>query len=319
MKYVTVFVTIILSSSGLNSEEIQKRKIRPGNHGFSIRVGNIDRSYIVHVPKNYDGKTSVPLLIMFHGAGGTGRVAMKETGLAEKSDKEGFLAVFPEGSRPDQTRRARFRDNQQTWNDGSNRKNVGATQSGVDDVAFVNALIDDITLRFSVDRKRIYASGFSNGSSMAYRVARELSDRIAAIATSSGADWLDKVTPSRPVSVLFITGTADTLTPVEGGDQTFMGKVVGRKPPVIEQMQKWAKILGCTTGPKVFIDSNGVKAMSWGGGKEGSEVVLYLIDGMGHTWAGGMSTLPERAVGKTSDKIIANDVIWDFFKKHPVK
>lgn len=289
---------------------------KPGNYTRELTVNGLKRTYLVHVPTRHDNKQSIPIVIMFHGAGGTSQIAMQETKWNEKADREGFLAVFPDGTRPDPSKRARFRDNPQSWNDGSNRKNVDATQRKVDDSAFVNAMIDDLILHFPVDQNRIYATGFSNGSSMAFRIGRELSSRIAAIASASGTDWLDKPV-SRPVSMMYITGTADTLNPIEGGEQTLLGRVVGKKPSVQEQIQKWVEMLGCSHSQHVIRDKDGVKGIAYGPCREGSEVVYYTIKGMGHTWAGGMSTLAEFMVGDTSDKLIANDVIWEFFKRHP--
>jgi len=290
-----------------------------GDYTQEIVVNGLKRSYLVHVSVNYNNKKPIPVVIMFHGAGGTGQVAMKETGWDKKADQENFLAVFPDGTRPDPSKRARFRDNPQTWNDGSNRANVGATQRRIDDIAFVNALIDDLISRFSVDQHRIYATGFSNGSSMAFRVGRELSNRIAAIAPASGSDWLDKPSISRPISLLYITGTADSLNPMNGGEQKLLGRVIGKKPSVQEQIQKWVEMLGCPRSHQVIMDKDGVKGIAYGPCKEGSEVVYYTIEGMGHTWAGGKSVLPAFMVGATSDKINANDIIWEFFQKHPKK
>ena len=130
-----------------------------GNHSLSIKVDNMERHYIVHVPKGYDAQKFVPVVMMFHGGGGTGTAAMNETRWAEKSDQSGFLAVFPEASRPDMSKPANFRMNPQTWNDGS-----GRFQSGVDDVKFVSSMIDDLGTRFIIDHKRIYSTGFSNGA-----------------------------------------------------------------------------------------------------------------------------------------------------------
>ncbi|MBF0476058.1 MAG: hypothetical protein HQK59_09535, partial [Deltaproteobacteria bacterium] len=166
-------------------------------------------------------------------------------GLSGKADQEKFLAVFPEGSRPNPLIRARFMGNPQTWNDGSNRSNVGATQRKVDDVGFVNALIDDLISRFRVDEHRIYATGFSNGASMVFRLGRELSRRLAAIAPVAGSDWMMQTMVARPISLLYITGDADPLNPINGGDMLLGWRVIGYKKPVREQIQRWVTMLGC--------------------------------------------------------------------------
>lgn len=247
--------------------------------------------------------------------------AMRETGWTKKAEKEGFLAVFPEGTREDPTAPARFATNGQTWNDGSNRSLVGAVLRKVNDVEFVERMMDDLLGRFAVDKNRVYATGFSNGASMAFRVGRELSQSMAAIAPVAGSDWSDQETIDRPVSMLYMTGTADPLNPMEGGEIRIVRKMLGlgNKPPVADLIQKWIRLLGCQSDSHVLYEKDGVRGIGYGPGKDHSEVVLYTIEGMGHTWPGGISLLPERMVGKTSNKIKATDIIWDFFEKHPIK
>jgi polyhydroxybutyrate depolymerase len=177
-----------------------EQRLGPGDHSLTLKVGELDRRYIVHVPPSYDGKKPVPVVIMFHGGGGTGRWAMPESGWPQKADKEGFLAVFPDATPPDPTKPSRFSSNGQIWNDGSGRFHAG--QKNMPDVAFINAMIDDLIARFTVDRRRIYATGFSNGASMTFRVGVELSARIAAIAPIAGALWIKQPKLDRPVSLL---------------------------------------------------------------------------------------------------------------------
>jgi polyhydroxybutyrate depolymerase len=241
---------------------------------------------------------------------------MTETGWTAKADQKRFLVVFPEGARSDPSRPARFTTNPQTWNDGSSRPIVGEAERKIDDVGFINALIDDMITRFKVDEHRIYATGFSNGASMTFHIGRELSERITAIAPVAGSDWLEQPMLGRPVALLYITGTADPLNPIEGGEITLGSRAAGKKPPVRAFIRKWAEMLGCPLQSDVVHSRNGVSSVAYGPCKEASEVVLYTVEGMGHTWPGGRSLLPERLVGKTSDKINANDVIWEFFQKH---
>jgi polyhydroxybutyrate depolymerase len=147
--------------------------------------------------------------------------------------------VFPEGTSPDASRPGRFRDNPQTWNDGSKRPNVGAAIRGVPDIEFVSAMLADLKVLFSVDERRIYATGFSNGASMAFRVARELSPIIAAAAPVAGSDWLNETNPECPVPLLYITGTADPLNPVRGGEIYIGQRAFGTKPATQEMIGKW--------------------------------------------------------------------------------
>jgi polyhydroxybutyrate depolymerase len=243
---------------------------------------------------------------------------MWETGWGEKADKESFLAVFPEGTPPDPSRPARFRDNPQTWNDGSKRPNVGAVHRDVADMEFVAAMLADLQVRFSVDKRRIYATGFSNGASMTFRVARELSTTIAAAAPVAGADWLDVKTPARPVPLLYITGTADPLNPVGGGEIRIGPKAFGTKPATQEMIGKWLNMLSYPVERRVVYHKDGATGIAYGCPGDDAEVVLYTIEGHGHHWPGGKSALPKSLAGNNTAKLKATDVIWEFFKRHPI-
>ncbi len=293
----------------------QPQRLGPGDHSLVIKAGSLERRYIVHVPPSYDGKTPSPVVMMFHGAGGTARGAMRQTGWISKADEAGFLVVFPEGMSRDPSRPARFKGNPQIWNDGSGRGQAG--QRHIDDVSFARALIDDLLSRLAVDKLRIYATGFSNGASMTFRVGAELSSRIAAIAPVAGHLWLNNPKLDRPVSMIYLIGTEDPLIPFEGSEVRMSNGRIHKKPPVRETVLTWAKMLGCELQPKVVYDKDGVKGTAYGPCKERSQVIFYTIADMGHTWPGGKSRLPEWMVGKTTDKLKATDVIWEFFQKHP--
>ena len=300
----------------LKENSMNSQKLTAGDHRYRITVDGREREYLVYLPPAYDGRNPVPVVIMFHGGGGTARAAARETRWSRKADKENFLMVFPEGSRPDPSKPADFRTNGQTWADGSSRFN-----SEVDDVGYIRAMIDDLKTHFNLDDKRIHATGFSNGASMTYRVAYELSDTIASAAPVSGALWLEGQGPKRPVPILYITGDSDPLNPLEGGYPRLLigGRALGgrKKPPVMGQLEKWADWLSCANTGRVVSDQNGVKKTVWGGCAENSEVIYYVVQGMGHTWPGGISLLPEEWVGPRTDKMSANDIIWEFFGKHP--
>lgn len=291
----------------------------PGSHTLAVTVNGLERTYLVHVPAAYKPQTPSAVVIMLHGGGGTGRAALWETGWADKSEKEGFLAVFPNAMARDPARPSHFSRNPQLWNDGSDRFYPG--QKAPDDVRFIAALLDDLSARFSVDERRIFVTGFSNGASMSFRVGAELSQRIAAIAPVAGALWFDIPAVQPPVSLCYITGTADPLNLIEGGVPKLAtgasDKVRAKpKPPVRDSILKWARAIGCPVEPTATTDANGVRTETYASGKDGAEAVYIAVEGLGHTWAGGRSILPEIMVGKTSNKINATEVIWEFFQKH---
>ena len=242
---------------------------------------------------------------------------MEMTEMPAKADEAGFLAVFPDGTAPFLSKPANFGTNPQTWNDGSGRGHSG--RRNINDVGFIDAMIDDISATFNVDPQRIYATGLSNGASMSFRLGVELSQRIAAIAPVAGHFWIDDPRSSRPVPMLYTTGTDDPLNPIEGGPISIpWWDYSDVKPPVQDAIMKWVKMIGCPAEPDVIYDKNGVKAVAYRPCRENTEVIYYTVEGLGHHWPGGRGELylPESIVGRPSDKLIANDVIWDFFRKH---
>jgi len=291
-----------------------------GNHDESIDVGTgankMTRTFIVHVPPGFDGKSKVPVVIMLHGAGGSGAGAMPETGWDAKAEREGFIAVFPDGTPPRPALPARFLLNPRLWDDGSGRGAIAAGK--VDDVGFISAMIDYLETRYAADPERIYCTGFSNGASMTFSVGLNLSNRIAAIAPVSGHLWYRDKQLSYPVPLLFIIGTKDPLNPIDGGKVALPWGITEDSPPIEDSLKEWERMLGC--GPEVqTARGNGVMEITYNECDRGGEVEYYRVRGLGHIWPGGTNRLPERWVGKPSDDLNATDVIWDFFKAHPRK
>ena len=288
----------------------------------SVTVSGIERHALVHVPAGKDGKTPLPLVLMFHGMGGTAEASIMETGWVAKSDAAGFIVAFPEATRPDMSKPPKFGSNNQAWNDGSARFHAG--ELNIPDVALIAALLERLETMFAVDRQRVFATGFSNGASMVFRVGLELSERIAAIAPVSGAFWIDDSRLSQPVSLLYITGTKDPLNPMEGGTpkmasgSEFKGAPEKAKPPVRENARKWANLIGASPDPTPLSGTpDGVATFVHDGGRDGTEVIFTTIADHGHIWPGGRNLLPEFIVGKSSQRLNATDVIWEFFKSHP--
>jgi polyhydroxybutyrate depolymerase len=280
----------------------------PGDHKRTLTVDDLQRTYLVHVPKSYDPKIATPVVLALHGAAMNGPMMVWFSGLNEKADQEGFVVVYPSG-----TGTSPFL----TWNAGGFWKRMGGK---ADDVDFIGKLLDDLGTVVTVDEKRVYACGMSNGAMMCYRLAAELSDRIAAVAPVAGTIVVQESKPKRPVSVIHFHGTADPLVPFDPAkDKKAM---VVRFKSVEDSIQTWVKLDGCDKKPKVDIlskdgDDLKVTRTTYGGGKEGTEVVLVQIEGGGHTWPG--MPPPVAFLGKSAMNISANDLMWDFFKKHPRK
>lgn len=282
----------------------------PGNHTLSLAVGGLQRSAIVHVPPRYDRGIPMPVVLAFHGGGANADNMVRFSGLDEKADEAGFIAVYPNGT-------GRF-GRILTFN-GGNCCGQAAT-NGVDDVEFTRRLLDDVAAVCTIDPKRVFATGMSNGGIMAYRLAAELSDRIAAIAPVSGPMGTKGCSPKRPVSVIHFHGTADEFAPFQGG----RGKGLSGTDffSVPGSIAAWVEADGCgpqpvtSTLPDTAADGTTVRRETYGPGRDGAEVVLIAIEGGGHTWPGREPRLA--SLGKSTRDISANDLMWEFFQRHPL-
>jgi len=281
---------------------------------LKLAVSGREREALVYVPSGYDGHRPLPLVLLFHGAAGTARAMMRTTGWVEKAEREGFIAVFPEGTRPD-PRRPPLLSNPQTWDDGSGHF-LGRAE-GVDDVGFVRALLDALSEAFVLDAERVYAAGFSNGGSFVFRLGVELSEHLAAIAAVAGVFWPTERRPRRPVPLIYFLGEADPLVPPGGGRVRLPSGEEIEMPPVAESLERWARLLGCPDKPRLTQPQGGVRLYRCGPCREGTELRAYFIQGLGHVWPGGTTLLPEAWVGPSRSPIRATDLIWEFFTRYP--
>lgn len=167
------------------------------------------RPYMHRVPSSYDPARPMPLVILLHGYGASGMVQAGYLNLLAATATEGFLLAYPDGTMDESGRRF--------WNATNGCCNFGGVE--VDDVAYVDAVIDDMRAQYNVDPRRIFIVGHSNGGFMAHRYACDRAGRIAGIVSLAGAAWSDpaRCTPSRPVSVLQVHGTADEVIRFTGG------------------------------------------------------------------------------------------------------
>jgi polyhydroxybutyrate depolymerase len=259
----------------------------------SLRLGGVERSYYEHVPAGL--KPGAPLLFVLHGAGGSGQFAVTRYRWQAKADAEGFVVVGPDASPTFADRAPSFALNPRAWNDGSGRGTPNIR--GSEDVAFIAALIEAQARRHGIDRGRVYATGFSSGAGMTQRLGQELTDRIAAIAPVAGI--MIALVPSlpRPMPVLYVSGDADPLNPVEGGEITLPWGGRYPKEKLQTLMERWRVLNGCQ-GPPTLTTAPSLRIQSWTACRGAVEVRYVLIEGHGHEWPGGeKSRLPRRQVG----------------------
>ncbi len=295
---------VVLSLLSMRS---QGDELKAGDHVLSLKAGEQARTYLLHLPPAYDGKRLLPLVIVLHGGGGNAPGVARMTGFSEKSDKEGFVVVYPNGS-------GRLKNRLLTWNSGNC---CGyALDNNVDDVGFIRALIDELEKTRAIDPRRVYVTGMSNGGMMTYRVACELSDKIAAAAPVAGALNLENCQPARPVSMIIFHGTADEHVLYNGGEPLKRADTHRRvDKPVSYAVAFWVKQNGCSEIPERQ-EKGSIRTEIYRGGKEGTEVALYTVKGGGHAWPGGEAYL---LGSEPTREISATDLMWEFFTRHPKK
>lgn len=287
----------------------QLTALRPGDYTRQLSVGGLERTYHVHVPPGYDPRKPAPVVLVLHGALMNGPIMEWFCGVSKKADEAGFIAVYPDGTGPG--------GKLYTWNAGSFPGKLNP--KAADDVAFIGKLLDELPQLLPVDRKRIYLSGMSNGAMMAYRLAVELPNRFAAVCAISGTLALEDAEPKTPMPILHMHGTKDGLVPFDG---TMKGGGPFRFPSVAETLRHWIKVNRCSATPKVTElpttrDKLQVVRKDYRSGTEKAPVVLYVIDGGGHTWPG----MQRHAafLGATTLNLVANDVMWEFFRQFRLK
>jgi polyhydroxybutyrate depolymerase len=257
--------------------------LSPGDMTTTLQFGGMARTFILHIPTGYTGKTPVPLVLDWHGLGSSGSAQESLSGYKALSDREGFIAAWPNGL-------------ENAWNIGP----CCTSSRTVDDLGFARAVVADIQRRACVDPKRIYSDGYSMGGGMSHYLACNAADLFAAVAPSA-FDLLvadeEPCKPSRPISVISFRGTSDPIVPYTGGASSppnglnvtihFMGAE--------STFKRWAELNGCTDTPQD--GAGGCKTYTQC--KEGTEVTLCTKQGGSHD---------------PGDAMLG----WAFMKKHPM-
>lgn len=277
-------------------------RLQPGDHEFKLES---DRKYLLHIPAGYSPAKPAPLVLFFHGGGGHMEQAADAYGWREKSDKEGFIVAFPNGT-------SRFpRQHLATWNAGNCCGS--ARDKNVDDVGFVRQVIADIQRQVPIDRARIFATGMSNGGMMSYRLACEAADIIRAVAAVAGTDNTQTCKPSQPVSVLHIHARDDTHVLFDGGagkDAFRDESKVTDFTSVNDTIRRWIALNHAAGTPRRVLDVPGAIGDLYTSKQNSARIQLVVTETGGHSWPGGKAVRRK----KPSTAINATDMIWDFFQ-----
>jgi polyhydroxybutyrate depolymerase len=256
----------------------------------------------------------VPLVLNFHGGQGSALDQLLISGMNAKSNSSGFIVVYPDGY-----------GNTQTWNGGGCCGE--ARFYNIDDVQFTRQILDEMQAEFCIDTDRIFACGHSNGGIMSYRLACELSDRIAAVGSVGGgigdvnpSNGIVYYTcaPSRAVPIMHIHGMQDLCYPFAGGYGAGISNTDFVSIP--HTIEDWRLRNGCGLTTVQTYSNATASCISYRQGcTDGAEVVLCTDTDAGHSWLGS-SIYPSGALcgGVTTTAIVSNDMLWDFFTQHPM-
>ena len=264
------------------STDTESAIARPGDHAFAIQHGGLTRTYVVHVPPSYNLASPAALVVLLHGGANNPDLLGNEPtyGLAAKSNREGFIAVFPKGA-----------GQPASWNAGDCCG--AALAQNVDDVGFIRQVVTNVFRQMSIDRTRIFAAGISDGGAMAYRLACEVPDLWRAVAAVAATDRTRDCNPATAVSVLHIQAKDDPPSPAA-------------------TMGKWAQLDGCTAQPRHVLDQGGSYCETYSYCRGKSEVQLCMTETGGHTWPGGQAG---KGAASPSQAFSATNLIWDFFSR----
>jgi len=260
----------------------------------------ITRTYSFYVPASYVPGQAVPLVLNLHGAGTNGAYQAQNRDFRPLADTSNFIVAHPDGTIEPFT-------SQRFWNYGNV---LGST---VDDVGFLEALIDTISAHYTINQNRVYSAGMSNGSFMCYYLACQ-TDRFAAIGAvtgSMGVNMYNSCNPSRPTPAIHVHGTSDPINPYTGNSTS----------KAIEEVTLfWVNQNGCSTTPVITAVPNTITSDNataerylYTGGIDGHTVELFKITGGGHTWPG--SSVPS-SNGNTCMDFSASNELWRFFSQH---
>jgi polyhydroxybutyrate depolymerase len=248
---------------------------------------------------------SLPLIIGLHGGHTNPERFAKTTKFNLLANQEGFIMAYPAGIN-------------RNWNDGRDN----ATLPTQDDVGFIAALIDDVQRLKKIDRRKIYATGISNGGFMSQRLACELPDKIAAIASVASTIAVPIAAQCRTqksVPVLTINSPIDAFVPWQGGTMTKgEGGTIVSVPDMIKVWcvnNQCSKQENIQTPQPTVTDGTAITITSRRGLQRNSDVISVKVEGGGHTWPSGVQQ-PEWLVGKTTQNLNATQFIWNFFKDH---
>ena len=254
-----------------------------------ITHNGILREYLIYVPSNFSGDSAVPLVLNFHGFGGNIHDYTSYTSMLSIAETEGFILVYPQGS---------LMNNYSHWNPSLPSS---TNKSDADDLGFIEMLIQQLSIDYSIDSKRVYACGFSNGGMMSYGLAHHKSNLIAAVASVSGAMLDPESSPTHPMPILIIHGTNDDVIPYNGSND------YNSLESTMNYWINFNKIDSLSKSKTTTSGNNSIQYFSYGVGENGVSVEHYKVIQGGHEW-----------FNLNYEGNNTNELIWNFFSKYDI-
>lgn len=306
------FIFLTNLAFGQTEKVVQKPKSFPEFVDSFISHQDKQRRYILHLPKSYDGKEEIPLIIFLHGASDNSEGAQSFTNFNQVSNDNGFIVAYPQGF-------FEKSPNSFVW---AAARGLPADSSGIDDVGFIDKLVTSLKGQYRINVKRVYLCGFSNGGFLTQRIAFEKNQQFAAFGSLGATMNQNKYgigDPGRAIPMLFMLGSSDPLVPYNGGiaGAPTTLPIVGIEKAVnfwVANNNCKIAIPGVDLPDKSTIDNSMVTVYEYTNGSCNSKVKFYKINGGGHTWPG-VKLTKQSARGETNLDISAGEELWNFFKQ----
>mgnify|MGYP006083891175 CR=1 FL=1 len=275
--------------NGKNNANDNSESCYTNTNAISISHNGINREYVLYVPNSYNGTSPVPMLLNFHGFGGSASSFMNDADMRAEAESNTFILVYPQGS----------------CSSGSSHWNPcptgGDNKSTADDVGFVDLMIQEISSEYTIDMERIYAAGYSNGGMMAYGLANYKSELIAAVASVSGAMLDCTSAASHPMPIIHLHGTSDGVIPYNG-DSSYNA--------VQSTLDYWIDFNNTNTTPTVSTDNSGgmqIEQSIYNQGDNSVAVAHYKYNGGNHVW-----------FNATYQGQSTSELIWNFVSQYDI-
>ena len=286
MKSQILFFTILLTIlSGCKKNDNNSESCYSNSNVRTIVHNGINREYVLYIPNSYNGISNVPLMLNFHGFGGSASDYIIEADMSSLAETENFILVYPQGS---------CLDGSSHWNACPNG---GDNKSDADDFGFVESMINEISSQYNIDMERVYAAGYSNGGMMAYGLANYKSDLIAAVASVSGAMLDCTGSTSHPMPVLHLHGTSDGVLPYNGGNGWNSAQ---------STLEHWINFNNTVLTPTLTSDNN-IEHYVYDQGDSLVSVEHYKYIGGDHVW-----------FNSTFQGQNTSELVWSFLSRYDI-